>query len=265
MERDPSQFDPDQIGAPASPAAAPPPAADQAPQPSPEVSGAPESTEQIAPQQPGESSEDYRTRWEEADARASRLQGTLDQVGQWAQQRQEQEQRQAVQSEFERRRTAIWDTAQQMDAESGFRYAQQQEAILHQQRDQAMGQLEQYYRGEIQRTAEVIAAPQWARELATRNGLPAEYAEDLAALGDGRAMERAIPRMKREWTKTQALQQQITQLSRSQAADERRTAGVGLVAGMGAAPPGDDLPTDPDQKALALLRRSRGMPAARAS
>lgn len=154
-------------------------------------------------------------------------------------QAQEQERAQAAQSRI--------DQAQQVAAslapEDGMAYLRRvYDAELGRERQEKV-QIAQQAQVQQQQVIERLTAPLYAQHLARTHGLPAEYADRLATLQDGRQMDAYLPVIKAEHAKAEQAQRerqdlltQLDQLRRSMQAGQLANSGAHLAPGGGTNP-----------------------------
>lgn len=203
-----------------------------------------------------EPAEAARTVPDPRDEEIARLRGTLSQVEQWAQATSAQQQQQEVDAQFAARRQKIIDRASDMSPMDAQRYLADEMWSLQEDRinaeRQRLAAAEQQWQGRFQE----MAKPQWVDKVMKDHGLPESDRAVLSTVAPD-AMPAMAQFMKQQHAQAAALNEQITQLSRTQQAGVLQASGVGNVGG--SAPAGSvTLPDDPDDRAMAIYRQLMG-------
>lgn len=204
---------------------------------------------------------DYEARARELEAETQRIaaeaeqyKNTLSQVGQWAQQYQMQQEQAAEQERYRRWESEALEQARNMSRDDAERYMQAEYRKMQSERDRMYAQQMQQLNQQREMERRSLGKPLFIDRLVKDYGLSEEDRLTLVALDNPDDAARLAPSLQKQKQRYDALQKQINQLSRTQQAAQLQQTGIGNVGGV--TPPGvpADLPTDPDERAIALLR-----------
>lgn len=240
---------------------------------SPAVAGqvqAPPQTPPTAAGEPGSSSgqtPDYESiiRQREAEAqaaqqRAQQLEQTLSKVQQWAQQTEQQQQEQQRRTAFQDRKKQILQRAGSMRADEADRFIESEMDNLYNEFQQQTQTLAQQFQQQQQQTIRQLATPLYIQDLAKKHGLPESAAQELTQIsgGDPDAALRMVGWVKQRHDERQQLEERLSQLSRTQTANNVHNSGVTQLGGYNA-PTGFDVPDglDADERAGWILHQLR--------
>lgn len=207
--------------------------------------------------EPVESNVDYAARARELEAENQRLAQTIKSAEQLAHTMNVQQQQQAEENAFKAREERIHERASQMSRDDAERYlADEYRAITADRVRAEQARAEQSARQWEQRVR-ALAQPQWVDRQIKEHGLTDSEREYLSAL-DPETVPVVAKFMATQKKQNSELKNQIEQLSRTQQAGIMQASGLGSMGGVTPASVAGDLPTDPDERALAIYHQLMG-------
>jgi hypothetical protein len=200
---------------------------------------------------------DYKERYEQEARLREQREAENQRYRQGIQQLEQGFQQQTAQQQEAQERAMILATAENMSAEEGNRYLNQQWAIRDQRKQQQMQQAIEQERQQFQQQAKVIAAKPYADHLAQSLGLSEDAKEELLALGDPDLMFQQAPTIKRrydKWEQERAQWQgQNQQLARSTEVTALRQNGLAQMGGQNGGGTWQlEVSDDPDEAAMQI-------------
>lgn len=193
----------------------------------------------------------------ELQAENERLLGTIRNVEQWAQTLNVQQQQQAEEAAFRQREERIHERASMMSREDAERYIADEYRAINSDRLRAQQENARRAEQQWQERLRVAVQPQWVERHIKDNGLSDEERQYLSTLPPDNvpAVAQFMAAQKKQ---NAALKDQIEQLSRTQQAGAMQASGMGNMGGYNAAATAGDLPSDPDDRALAIYHQIMG-------